>query len=201
MLLLCTFPFSALNPLPFSIICALSKSPVHKEAGKTVCMVTYTFNPFSTHQFPLCGSQFLCAMNSLHEFPKTILKHFFQYRWSVSCRICTFASLFENYLQADSVLLWPFSSLNVSGLYSLLASIAPNEKPTVRKLSIPPSSYRPEVGASSKTSPSSSVQCSSDTLVGVRYDSSWDSHVGCAFFLLWNFHLLFLCALPMTSFD
>lgn len=64
-LLLCTFPFGTLNPLPSGIIWASNKSPVHKEAGKTVCMVTYTFNPFSTHQFPLCGSQFLCAMNSL----------------------------------------------------------------------------------------------------------------------------------------
>lgn len=49
-------------------------------------------------------------------------------------------------IQADFILLWPFSSLNVSGLYSLLASIAPNEKLTVRKLSVPPSSYRPGWG-------------------------------------------------------
>lgn len=56
------------------------------------------------------------------------------------------------------------------------------------------------VGAISKTSPSSSVQCSSGTLVGGCYDSFWDSYVGCAFFLFLNFHFLFLCALPMTSF-
>lgn len=49
-------------------------------------------------------------------------------------------------IQADFILLLPFSSRNVSGVYSLLTSIAPNEKPTVRKLSVPPSSYKPGWG-------------------------------------------------------